>query len=211
MCYITKSNRLQWVKCYSALSSKVLLRRSFSELRLYFGIQVLEPTCGNIYNIYNLDYLKSHVHLERFYSMEISSDMLIPMTPFHTMCHWMQISAGSVGKRTWPGVQCPNGPNSIWPSELHRNNTYAQNERDRIWDVRIIRLLHTEVVWHTSQSLHAIWCFPTRPQRDCVRIGCEMAFERWVWTNEISIFFYVEISALLMYGNGGVAHTQISL
>ena len=38
-----------------------------------------------------------------------------------------------------------------------------------------------------------------------------MAFERWVWANEISLFFYVEISALLTYGNGGVAHTQISL
>ena len=44
-----------------------------------------------------------------------------------------------------------------------------------------------------------------------IGIGCAMAFECWVWPN-ISIFVYVEISTLiLLYGNGGVAHTQILL
>ena len=44
-----------------------------------------------------------------------------------------------------------------------------------------------------------------------VGIGCAMAPERRVWANEISVFSYVEISALLKYGNGEFARTIISL
>ena len=38
-----------------------------------------------------------------------------------------------------------------------------------------------------------------------------MAVERCVWANEISIFSFIEISALLTYGNREFARTQISL
>ena len=42
------------------------------------------------------------------------------------------------------------------------------------------------------------------------KIGCAVAFVRWVWATEISRLFYIEISALPTYKNGGVANTQIT-
>ena len=54
-------------------------------------------------------------------------------------------STGSAGKRTRPGVQCPNGPQFNMAIRVTSEHTYAQ---DRIPAVRIIRLLDTEVVWH---------------------------------------------------------------
>ena len=120
-------------------------------------------------------------------------------------------NAGSAGKRTQPGVHCQNGPQFNMAVRITSEHTYAQNAQARIWAAHVIGLLHTEVVLHTSQSLHAIWCSPTRPHRDCVGIGHAMAVERWVLANEISIFSYVEISALLTYENLEFARTQISL
>ena len=52
---------------------------------------------------------------------------------------------------------------------------------------------------------------PHAPRRVRTGIGYAMATEHWVWANEVSIFFYLEISALLTYGNGRVAHTKISI
>ena len=102
-------------------------------------------------------------------------------------------SASSAGKRT-----CPNNPQFNMAVQITLEHTYAQNARDRIRAVRIIWLLHTEVVWHTNQSLHAIWCSPMRPHTEwpcVVGIGCVIAFEHWVWANEMSIFLYVEVTA----------------
>ena len=95
--------------------------------------------------------------------------MLIPVTLPHNVLPNAQ-NAGSVGKQTRPGVHRPNGPQFKMAvrvtSELH---TYAWNARARIWAMHVIGLLHTEVVWLTSQSLHAIWCSLTRPHRDLRR------------------------------------------
>ena len=57
-------------------------------------------------------------------------------------------------------------PNSKWPSKLYIG-AYVRTKCTRQNSSRhVIELLHTEVVWHTSQSPHTIWCSPTRPHRD---------------------------------------------
>ena len=63
------------------------------------------------------------------------------------MCCQMQ-NAGSAGKRTWPGVHCPNGPqfNMVVRVTSEHTCTYAQNARARIQALHVIELLHTEVV-----------------------------------------------------------------
>ena len=75
-------------------------------------------------------------------------------------------------------------------------HAFAQNARARIRAVHVIGLLHIEVVWCTSQSLHGTLFGAPRHVR--IGIGCAMVVERWVLANEISIFSYVEMSALLM-------------
>ena len=105
-------------------------------------------------------------------------------------------NAGSAGKQTRPGVH-PRSSVGPSPKRYGRSNytsehTHAQNARARIRAVHVIGLLHTEIVWHRSQSPHTIWCSPTHPHCHWdwrIRIGCAMAAERWVWANEISIFF----------------------
>ena len=57
-------------------------------------------------------------------------------------------------------------PKSIWLSEFTSEHTYARNAQARIRAMHVIGLLHREVVWHTSQSRHAIWCSPTCLHRD---------------------------------------------
>ena len=71
--------------------------------------------------------------------------------------------------------------------------------------MRIIWLLHTGVVWHTSHSPHTI----IAPWRVRIGIGCAMAFLQWVFASEITRLFYdIEISALPKYGNWGVVQTH---
>ena len=98
-------------------------------------------------------------------------------------------NAGSAGKRTRPRVHRPNGPQFNMTIRITSEHTYARNARARIRAIHVIGLFHTEIVWHTSQSPHTIWCSPTRPHWDWRRIGCAMAAERWVWANELSILF----------------------
>ena len=94
---------------------------------------------------------------------------------------------GSIHGVRW--VHRPNGPQFNMAFRI----TYPRNARAKIWAVHVIALLHTAIiVWHTSQSPHTIWCSPTRPHCHWdwrIGIGCAMAAERWVWANEISIFF----------------------
>ena len=149
--------------------------------------------------------LKPHVRHQRVYRMGTSGLCWSPWLLPHNVLPNAQ-NAGSAGKRTQPGVHRPNGPQFNMAVRVTSEHTYARNAWAGIRAVHIIGLLNTEVVWQTSQSLHAICCIWIG-----VGIGCAMAFERWVWANEISIFFYVEISALLTYGNGWVARTQIPL
>ena len=116
-------------------------------------------------------------------------------------------NAGSTGKQTRPGVHRPNGPQfnmAVWGKSEHM---YAQNARARIRAVHVIGLLHTQVVWHTSQSLHAIWCSPTSPHRDWRRDWlCDgiwmLGMDQW----DIHIFLCRH--QCLTYGNEGVAHTH---
>ena len=131
--------------------------------------------------------------------------MLIPVTLPHNVLLNAQ-NAGSVGKQTRPGVHRPNGPQFKMAVRVTSEHTYAWNARARIWAMHVIGLLHTEVVWLTSQSLHAIWCSLTRPHRDLHRDwlcdgGWTLGMGQW----DISIFSYVEFSALLKYGNGAFA------
>ena len=145
----------------------------------------------------------------RFYCMEINSVMLITVTPSHTMN--VKKCGVSGQANTTCGPMPRRSPIQYGRLNYIRAYMYVHTERTRqnlSHSHNIIWLLHTEVVWHTSQSLHAIWSFPTRPHRDCGGIGFVMAFERWVSTNEISIFFYVKISTILMSENRGVTHTN---
>ena len=75
-------------------------------------------------------------------------------------------NAGSAGKQTGPGVHRQNGHQFKMAVRVTSQDVYAQNAWARIRAMHVIGLLHTEVVWHTSHSLHAIWCSPTRPHRD---------------------------------------------
>ena len=114
-------------------------------------------------------------------------------------------SVGSMGKRTQPGVQHSNGLQFNMAIRITSEHTYAQNARDKIRAVRIISCC-IQRLFDTQANHRKLFGAPRRIR---IGIGRAMAFECWVQTNEISIFFYVEISAILMYGNGGVAHTQI--
>ena len=115
------------------------------------------------------------------------------------MCCWVrkmrvqrasEHDLGSIHGVRW--VHRPNGPQFNMAVRITSEHTHAWNAWARIRAVHVIWLLHTEIVWHTSQSPYTIWCSPTR--RYChwdwrIGIGCAMAAERWVWANEISIFF----------------------
>ena len=123
-------------------------------------------------------------------------------------------NAGSAGKRTWPWVHRPNSPQFKMAVRVASEHTYARNARARIRAMHVIGLLHTEVVWHTSQSPHTIWC--SRHVR--VGIGvrrrdwlCDGGWTLGIWANEISIFSYVEISAFTHVQKRGIrTHTNFT-
>ena len=82
---------------------------------------------------------------------------------------------------------------------------YARNAQARI------RAMHVTGLFDTQANHRMLFGAPRRVRIGIgVGIGCEMAVERWVWANEISIFSYVEISALLMYRNGEFTHTNFT-
>ena len=100
-------------------------------------------------------------------------------------------NAGLAGKRTRLWVHLPNGPQFNMAVRITSEHTYTRNARARIRAVHVIGLLHTEIVWHTSQSPHSIWCSPMHPYCHWdwrIGIGCAMAAECWVWASEISTF-----------------------
>ena len=95
--------------------------------------------------------------------------MLIPVTPpTQYVAEYAKCGFSGQANMTW-GPSPKRYPQFNMAILVTLKHAYAQNARARIWTVYVIWLLHTEVVWHTNQSPHAIWCSPTRPHRDAVR------------------------------------------
>ena len=141
--------------------------------------------------------LKPRVRDKRLYGTGTSGLMLISVT-HPTQCVAECTKCGFSGQ-----ANTTRGPSmdSVGPSpkrspinmavRITSEHTYARNARARIRAIHVIGLLHTEIVWHTSQLPHTIWCSPTHPHCHWdwrIGIGCAMAAERWVWANEIHIF-----------------------
>ena len=74
-----------------------------------------------------------------------------PHDSFPTMCRWMRKVRVQRASEHGLGSNAQMVPNSIWPSELHESENM--------------------VVWHTCQSLHAIWYSPTRQQGNCMGLA----------------------------------------
>ena len=135
---------------------------------------------------------------------------LIPLIPHNVLLNAQ--NAGSAGKRTRPGFHSPNGPQFNMAVRITSEHTYA---RARIRAVHVIGLLHTEIVWHTSQSPHTIWCSP-----DASALPLGLAGRDWLcdggWTLgmgqwDIHIFSYVEILCLTHVLTQGIrTHTNFT-
>ena len=91
----------------------------------------------------------------------------------------------------------PNAPQFKMAIRVTSEHTYARNARARIRAIHVIGLLHTEVVWHTSQLPHAIWCSLTLPHRYWL---CNGGWTLGIWANEISVCF-LRRDQCLTYGN----------
>ena len=139
--------------------------------------------------------------------MGTSGFILIPMTPptkYVTEC----AKCGFSGQ-----ANTVLGPSPKFKMDIRvtLKQMYARNARARIRAMHVIGFLHAEVVWHKP----IIACYLVLPWRIRigigVGIGCAVAVEHLVWANEISVFSYVEISAVLTYGNEEFACRQISL
>ena len=138
--------------------------------------------------------LKPHVRDKRLYGTGTSGLMLIPVThPTQCVAECAKCGFSGQANTTWgPSTDRPNDPQFNMAVRITSEHTCARNAQARIRAIYVIGLLHTEIVWDTSQSPHTIWCSPTRPHCHWdwrIGIGCAMAAERWVWANEISIFF----------------------
>ena len=116
---------------------------------LYFVWFTLNVHCSVRIFLFFWIKLKPHVHDKPLYGTLTSSLCWSPWLIPHNVLLNAQ-NAGSVDKQTHPGPSTEfsvPSPDPIWPSELH----YA---RARIRAVHATGLLHTEIVWHTSQSPH---------------------------------------------------------
>ena len=82
-------------------------------------------------------------------------------------------------------------PDPIWPSELHY--VHAPGFEPGFCVQRLFYTLANHRTHNTRPHFHFDWR---------MGIGCAMAAERWVWTNEKPYFSYVEVSALLTYLHG---------
>ena len=75
---------------------------------------------------------------------------------------------------------------------------------------RFVAPQHTEVVWHTSQSSHAIWCSPTRPHMDWRRDWlCDGDWTLGIGQWDLHIFLRRD-QCLIHVRIGEVERTQIS-
>ena len=123
--------------------------------------------------------------------MGTSGLMLIPVTHLHTMCCRMRKMRVQWASEHSLGFINQTVPDSIWPSELHRSirthEMHPSNNSSRTCN-RVVAL--QRLSWHTSQSPHAIWCSRRVRIEIGVGIGCAMAVEHWVWSNEISIDYF---------------------
>ena len=162
--------------------------------------------------------LRPGVRDKRLYGMRTSGLMLIPVThPTQCVAECAKCGFSGQANTTWgpsrvQWVHRPNGPQFNMAVRITSEHAYRRNVWARIRAVHVIGLLHTEIVWHTSQSPHTIWCSPTRPHWDWRRIGCAMAAERWVWANEISIFFLRRDQCLTHALTWGIrTHTNFTL
>ena len=115
--------------------------------------------------------------------------MLIPVT-HSTQCVAECANCGFSGQANTTLVPFTEfsvpSPDPIWPSELHRRI----HARARIRAVHATGLFDT-LANHRTHNTRPYCHFDWR-----IVIGCAMAAERWVWTNEKPYFSYVEISAL---------------
>ena len=119
-------------------------------------------------------------------------------------------NAGSADKRTRPWVH-PRSSVFHRPIQYGRPNYIREYTREPGFEPymqqgcciqRLFDTLANHRTHNTCPHCHFDWR---------MGIGCAMAAERWVWTNEKPYFSYVEISALLTYWHGEFARKQISL
>ena len=111
-------------------------------------------------------------------------------------------NVGSAGKQTWPGVHCPNGPQFNMAVRITSEHTYTQD----VIGCCIQRLFDTQANHHTPFGA------PRRVRMWIgIGIGCAMAAERWVWANEISIFFLCRDQCLTHVLTRGIrTHTNFT-
>ena len=114
--------------------------------------------------VYTLIGLKPRVRDKRLYGTGTSGIMLIPVI-HPTQCAAECAKCGFSGQANTTLGPSPkrspiqyDRPNFI--GAFVRTKCTSQNS---IRTCYVIGLLHTEIVWHTSQPPHSIWCSPTRP------------------------------------------------
>ena len=123
------------------------------------------------------------------------------------MCCWMRKMRVQRASEHDLGSIAQMVPNSIWPSELHRSiertKCTSQNSSRTFFDTQANHRTPFGAPWRARIAIGI-----------GVGIGCAMAAERWVWANEISIYFsymYRDQCRTHAYWHGEFARTQISL
>ena len=164
-----------WLPWSVPLSSKInpqVHENDFSDLFFHpidqIDIRIDYKLMKQAYRSILCSILKPCVPREWVYGRETSGLTLIPMTPFHTMCRWMWIAWVQLASEYSLGSNAQLVPNSFM-AILSYTGAYVRTKcmRQNLSHACIIRLLHTEVVWYTSQSLHTLFrCSLTRPHRD---------------------------------------------
>ena len=137
--------------------------------------------------------------------------MFDPRDTFHIMCCWMRKMR--VQRTSEHDPVSNHGSSSVFhrPIEYGRPNYIGEYTREPGFEPYMqqgccIQRLFDTLANHRTHNTRPHCHFDWR-----MGIGCTMAAERWVWTNEKPIFTYVEISALLTYWHGEFARKQISL
>ena len=147
-------------------------------------------------------YLKPHVRDKRLYGTLTSGLCWSPWLIPHNVLLNAQ-NAGSADKRTRPWVH-PRSSVFHRPIQYGRPNYIREYTREPGFEPymqqgcciqRLFDTLANHRTHNTSPHYHFDWR---------MGIGCAMAAERWVWTNEKPYFCYVEISALLTLLTRGI-------
>ena len=148
--------------------------------------------------------LKPHVRDKRLYGTLTSGLCWSPWLIPHNVLLNAQ-TAGSEDKRTWPWVQ-PRSSVFHRPIQYGHPNYIGEYTREPGFEPymqqgcciqRLFDILANHHTHNTRPHCHFDWR---------MGIGCAMAAERWVWSNEKPYFSYVEISALRI--DTGNSHTN---